>query len=83
MQPPRIVNMRGAAAKSTDGEEANAPVCKTGIHGFKSHSVLQSSSLCIYGKDASESYVVGGRPDLDIEVSGLDCEVMFPHIVKG
>ncbi len=26
--------------RSTDGEVANAPVCKTGIHGFKSHSVL-------------------------------------------
>ena len=26
---------------STDGEVANALVCKTSIHGFKSHSVLQ------------------------------------------
>ena len=25
---------------STDGEVANALVCKTSIHGFKSHSVL-------------------------------------------
>ena len=28
----------------TDGEVANALVCKTSIHGFKSHSVLQN--LC-------------------------------------
>jgi hypothetical protein len=27
-------------AMSTDGEVANALVCKTSIHGFKSHSVL-------------------------------------------
>ena len=27
----------------TDGEVANALVCKTSIHGFKSHSVLQRS----------------------------------------
>lgn len=27
--------------KGTDGEVANALVCKTSIHGFKSHSVLQ------------------------------------------
>jgi hypothetical protein len=26
----------------TDGEVANALVCKTSIHGFKSHSVLQN-----------------------------------------
>ena len=28
-------------SKSTDGEVANAPVCKTGIRGFNSRSVLQ------------------------------------------
>ena len=28
------------ATISTDGEVANALVCKTSIHGFKSHSVL-------------------------------------------
>jgi hypothetical protein len=27
---------------STDGEVANALVCKTSIHGFKSHSVLHN-----------------------------------------
>jgi hypothetical protein len=27
--------------KSTGGEVANALVCKTSIHGFKSHPVLQ------------------------------------------
>jgi hypothetical protein len=27
----------------TDGEVANALVCKTSIHGFKSHSVLQQN----------------------------------------
>ncbi len=26
----------------TDGEVANALVCKTSIHGFKSHSVLHN-----------------------------------------
>jgi hypothetical protein len=31
--------------QSTDGEVANALVCKTSIHGFKSHSVLQQT-LC-------------------------------------
>jgi hypothetical protein len=31
----------------TDGEVANALVCKTSIHGFKSHSVLHTST--IYG----------------------------------
>ena len=29
---------------STDGEVVNALVCKTSIHGFKSHSVLQRIS---------------------------------------
>lgn len=29
------------ATTGTDGEVANALVCKTSIHGFKSHSVLQ------------------------------------------
>ena len=29
--------------KGTDGEVANALVCKTSIHGFKSHSVLQQN----------------------------------------
>ena len=28
------------ATTGTDGEVANALVCKTSIHGFKSHSVL-------------------------------------------
>lgn len=28
--------------KGTDGEVANALVCKTSIHGFKSHSVLHT-----------------------------------------
>ena len=28
--------------KGTDGEVANALVCKTSIHGFKSHSVLHN-----------------------------------------
>ena len=31
--------------KGTDGEVANALVCKTSIHGFKSHSVLQQPLL--------------------------------------
>ena len=31
----------GRSTMSTDGEVANALVCKTSIHGFKSHSVLQ------------------------------------------
>jgi hypothetical protein len=31
----------------TDGEVANALVCKTSIHGFKSHSVLQKLPLTI------------------------------------
>ena len=31
------------ATMSTDGEVANALVCKTSIHGFKSHSVLQKN----------------------------------------
>jgi hypothetical protein len=30
--------------KSTGGEVANALVCKTSIHGFKSHPVLQIAS---------------------------------------
>jgi hypothetical protein len=30
---------------STDGEVVNALVCKTSIHGFKSHSVLQQNNL--------------------------------------
>ena len=34
---------RPDATTGTDGEVANAPVCKTGIHGFKSHSVLHNS----------------------------------------
>ena len=35
----------------TDGEVANALVCKTSIHGFKSHSVLHNFSdlPVIYG----------------------------------
>jgi hypothetical protein len=33
--------VRCVANKGTDGEVANALVCKTSIHGFKSHSVLQ------------------------------------------
>jgi hypothetical protein len=32
---------------STDGEVANALVCKTSIHGFKSHSVLQQNKPLI------------------------------------
>jgi hypothetical protein len=32
---------------STDGEVANALVCKTSIHGFKSHSVLQHSDVVL------------------------------------
>jgi hypothetical protein len=31
----------GGLHMGTDGEVANALVCKTSIHGFKSHSVLQ------------------------------------------
>jgi hypothetical protein len=31
----------GGLNMGTDGEVANALVCKTSIHGFKSHSVLQ------------------------------------------
>jgi hypothetical protein len=33
---------------STDGEVANALVCKTSIHGFKSHSVLQHTKRLIH-----------------------------------
>jgi hypothetical protein len=33
--------VRRLATTGTDGEVANALVCKTSIHGFKSHSVLQ------------------------------------------
>ena len=36
------VEMTGAAAMSTDGEVANALVCKTSIRGFNSLSVLQT-----------------------------------------
>src|SRR5260370_8642785 len=32
---------------SNDGEVANALVCKTSIHGFKSHSVLQQNKRLI------------------------------------
>jgi hypothetical protein len=39
--PPRVLSSMCAAARSTDGEAVNALVCKTSIHGFKSHSVLQ------------------------------------------
>jgi integrase len=39
-----------AANMSTDGEVANALVCKTSIHGFKSHSVLHKiNSLAPFG----------------------------------
>jgi hypothetical protein len=34
-------DMRECGEKSTGGEVANALVCKTSIHGFKSHPVLQ------------------------------------------
>jgi hypothetical protein len=34
-------------AKSTDGEVANALVCKTSIRGFNSRSVLHKKS-CLY-----------------------------------
>jgi hypothetical protein len=38
----------GLATMSTDGEVANALVCKTSIHGFKSHSVLQQNKRLIH-----------------------------------
>ena len=41
------------ATTGTDGEVANALVCKTSIHGFKSHSVLHifiASTLCEYSE---------------------------------
>ena len=41
----RAAYVECAAARSTDGEVANALVCKTSIHGFKSHSVLQIISI--------------------------------------
>ena len=37
----------------TDGEVANALVCKTSIHGFKSHSVLQ-----IYSSQLTERFLL-------------------------
>ena len=41
--PARVLLRRNASeyTTGTDGEVANALVCKTSIHGFKSHSVLQ------------------------------------------
>ncbi len=39
------VGLHKPATMSTDGEVANALVCKTSIHGFKSHSVLQSNDM--------------------------------------
>jgi hypothetical protein len=35
----------------TDGEVANALVCKTSIHGFKSHSVLQPHFKLVLTED--------------------------------
>ncbi len=35
------------ADKSTGGEVANALVCKTSIHGFNSHPVLQQNKRLI------------------------------------
>ena len=40
LHPPRI-EVPGAAEMSTDGEVANALVCKISIRGFNSRSVLQ------------------------------------------
>jgi hypothetical protein len=41
MLPPRA----SVAGKSTDGEVANALVCKTSIRGFNSLSVLQQTPI--------------------------------------
>jgi hypothetical protein len=41
MESSAARNSSGAADKGTGGEVANALVCKTSIHGFNSHPVLQ------------------------------------------
>jgi hypothetical protein len=43
---------------STDGEVANALVCKTSIHGFKSHSVLQSFEVLSAKRQDPRFYTV-------------------------
>ena len=53
-----------AGGTSTDGEVANALVCKTSIHGFKSHSVLhkiihsEAHNKGAAGKSAGSSRIV-------------------------
>ncbi len=37
-----IIRSKAGRKMSTGGEVANALVCKTSIHGFKSHSVLHN-----------------------------------------
>jgi hypothetical protein len=46
------------ATMSTDGEVVNALVCKTSIHGFKSHSVLHKipGSNNLRGRDNTSIY---------------------------
>ena len=39
----RLCGGQDAYDKGTGGEVANALVCKTSIHGFNSHPVLQST----------------------------------------
>ena len=46
--PPRRQLAR--RPRSTDGEVANALVCKTSIHGFKSHSVLHKINNLAFGE---------------------------------
>ena len=55
--PPRALRLQNARRMGcTDGEAANALVCKTSIHRFKSHSVLHKTNgygYALWSVDAS------------------------------
>ena len=48
------------ATTGTDGEVANALVCKTSIHGFKSHSVLHNTLKAVAHACLDAAAVIGG-----------------------
>ncbi len=63
--------MRHDGIMSTDGEVANALVCKTSIHGFKSHSVLHKFNNVrrVWRSRQASLTTVRPRPGLEISHS--------------